>query len=308
MFAIVVHGGAGRWDGEKLKYAKDVLLQSAERGIEVLTGGGSPLDAVEEAIKILEDDPIFNAGTGSVLSIDGNVEMDACIMNDEPFVLGAVIGVRRVKNPISLARLVAEKTSHHIMYGDGAERVAEIFNLPFADVITESSRKRLEKVKREIFDGEVEFSKFLEKTVKLIKEHPEMFMGTVGAVATDGNAVCAGTSTGGTTLKLPCRVGDTPIPGAGTWAERGVGASATGIGEGIIRSLLTKRFCDLVIMGMKPETAARAVLDLTDYPVGIIGLDRYGRVGVAHNTPYMPSVYIAVKGKEREVRFYGILL
>jgi asparaginase (EC 3.5.1.1) len=130
MFAMVVHGGAGRWDGEKLKYAKDVLIQSAERGIEVLTGGGSPLDAVEEAIKILEDDPIFNAGTGSVLSIDGNVEMDACIINDEPFVLGAVIGVRRVKNPISLARLVAEKTSHHIMYGDGAEKLAEILTYP----------------------------------------------------------------------------------------------------------------------------------------------------------------------------------
>ncbi len=308
MLSIVVHGGAGRWEEDKLAYAKDVLLYAAEKGIEVLMDGGSPLDAVEEAVKVLEDDPNFNAGTGSVLSINGDVEMDACIINDEPMTLGAVIGVKRVKNPISLARLVAEKTSHHIMYGSGAEKLAEIFNLPFADVVTESSRERLERLKSKILNGEFEISDFVERSVKLIRDYPEAFIGTVGAVATDGRAVCAGTSTGGTTLKLPGRVGDTPIPGAGTWAERGVGASATGIGEGIIRVLLTKRFCDLVLTGIKPETAARAVLDLTDLPVGIIGLDRFGNVGVAHTTPYMPSVYIAVKGKEREVRFYGLSL
>ena len=306
MFSVVVHGGAGRWDENRLNYAKDILLHAAERAIEVLTGGGSPLDAVEEAVKVLEDDPVFNAGTGSVLSINGEVEMDACIMNDEPQILGAVIGVKRVKNPISLARLVAEKTSHHIMYGEGAEKLAEMFNLPFADVVTESSREKLARVKKKLLEGDLEVLEFMERTAKLIREHPEEFIGTVGAVASDGKSVCAGTSTGGTTLKIPGRVGDTPIPGAGTWAEKGAGASATGIGEGIIRSLLTKRFCDLVIMGIKPDSAARAVLDLTNFPVGIIGLDRFGNVGVAHNTPHMPSVYISVNGREREVRFYGI--
>ncbi|MEO0139195.1 MAG: isoaspartyl peptidase/L-asparaginase family protein [candidate division WOR-3 bacterium] len=308
MFSIVVHGGAGEWKEDMLNEAKDILVYSAEKGIEVLKDGGKPIDAVEEAIKVLEDSPIFNAGTGSVLSIDGSVEMDACIVNDNPLLMGSVIGVSNVKNPISLARIVAERTSHHIMYGKGAERLADIFQLPKADVITERSKERLERVKEKIFRGELDSYGFMEKTAELIRKYPELFIGTVGAVATDGISVCAGTSTGGTSIKLPGRVGDTPIPGAGTWAERGVGASATGIGEGIIRVLLTKRFCDFVLMGMKPEYAAKSAVSLTDYPVGIIGLDKFGNVGVYYNTPYMPAVYMVLKENKKEVKVYGIHL
>lgn len=301
MFAIVVHGGAGKWKSEKIEDAIKVLKHAAQRGLKVLEDGGSPMDAVEEAIKVLEDDPMFNAGTGSTLSINGKPEMDACIINDNPLKIGAVIGVSNVKNPISLARLIAEKTSHHIMYGEGAEKLAKIFGLPTANVVSDKALKRLEEIRRKIIDGE--FESFMEKTAKLIKEHPEVFIGTVGAVATDGKSVCAGTSTGGTYLKLPGRVGDTPIPGAGTWAEGGVGASATGVGEGIIQVLMTKRFCDLVLSGMKPMDAAKKVVSLTSYPAGIIGLDLNGDVGVYHNTPYMPAVYI---GKNKEVKEYGI--
>ena len=306
MFAIAVHGGAGKWSKEKLNRGVEVLERAAGRGLEVMLGGGSPMDAVEEAVKILEDEPLFNAGTGSALSIDGRVEMDACIVLDNPRVIGSVIGVSNIKNPISLARLIAERTSHHIMYGEGAERVGEVFGIQKADVKTDESLERLEELRRRIFENGMDVEEYSLKTVELIRKYPEMFIGTVGAVATDGKSVCAGTSTGGTYIKLPGRVGDTPVPGAGTWAEGGVGASATGIGEGIIQILMTKRFCDFVLGGMKPQEAAEKVVKMCGYPAGIVGVDRFGNLGVYYNTKYMPTAFAVFKGNKKEVVKYGI--
>ena len=284
-----------------MKHALPVLKEAAEVGFSLL-GKGDVLSAVEEAIKVLEDSPYFNAGKGSVLSIDGSLEMDACIIRDRPKMIGSVIGVRRVKNPITLARLVAEKTSHHIMYGEGAERLARLFNLPEGDLITDHARRRLERVREMLLKEEIgdELS-LMEKTVSLIRRYPDLFIGTVGAVATDGESVVAGTSTGGTSIKLPGRVGDTPIPGAGTWAEDGCGASATGIGEGIIQVLLTKSLCDEVRRGSGLQEAAERVIGLTGYPVGVIAVARSGDVAFAYNTPYMPVAIITEEKKEVEI-------
>ncbi|NPA80009.1 MAG: asparaginase [Thermotogae bacterium] len=303
MRAIIVHGGAGRWTDERLKDAIPVLREAASVGFRYLEKG-DPLGAVEEAVKVLEDSPHFNAGRGSVLSIDGSLEMDACIVRDRPKLIGSVIGVRRVKNPISLARLVAEKTSHHIMYGEGAERLARLFGLPEGELITERARKRLERLREKLLRGELgEYAKLMEKTAELIRRYPELFIGTVGAVATDGEVVVAGTSTGGTSLKLPGRVGDTPIPGAGTWAEKGCGASATGVGEGIIQILMTKTLCDLYDRGHGLREAAERVVSMTDYPVGVIALSTEGEVSLAYNTEYMP---VAIKVEKKEVEIHGV--
>ncbi len=303
MKAIIVHGGAGRWGEERLKHALPVLKEAAEVGYSLLDE--DPVKAVEEAVKVLEDSPYFNAGKGSVLSIDGSLEMDACIVRDNPRLVGAVIGVRRVKNPISLARIIAERTSHHVMYGEGAERIARLFNLPEGNLITDYARRRLERVREKLLKEEVgDDLSLMAKTIDLIRKYPDLFIGTVGAVATDGRSVVAGTSTGGTSVKLPGRVGDTPIPGAGTWAENGCGASATGIGEGIIQMLLTKTLCDRVAYGTPLKEAAEELVRRTEYPVGVIALRRNGEVVFAYNTDFMP---VALKTEEKkEVEVYGV--
>ncbi len=301
MKAIVLHGGAGRWTEERLEGAIPVMKEAAKVGFSHLLKG-DPVSAVEEAVKVLEDSPFFNAGKGSVLSIDGTLEMDACIIRDRPKMIGSVIGVSRVKNPITLARVVAEETSHHIMYGEGAERLARLFNLPEGDLITDHARKRLEKVREMLLREEVgdQFS-LMEKTVSLIRRYPDLFIGTVGAVATDGESVVAGTSTGGTSVKLPGRVGDTPIPGAGTWAEDGCGASATGVGEGIIQVMLTRSLCDMVRRGLPLQRAAEESVRLTEYPAGVIAVEVSGGVAFAYNTPYMPVAIITEEKKEVEI-------
>ncbi|NPB04370.1 MAG: isoaspartyl peptidase/L-asparaginase [Thermotogae bacterium] len=302
MGVIVIHGGAGRWGSQRRKLAKEVLRKAAEVGFKVLQREG-PLKAVEESVRVLEDSPHFNAGKGSVLSLDGRVEMDACIVRDRPRLIGAVIGVSRVKNPITLARLIAEKTSHHIMYGEGAESLARIFNLPEDDPVTDRAREKLKKV-RALIESVEDLPFYAKKTAELLRRYPELFIGTVGAVATDGKRVAAGTSTGGSSIKLPGRVGDTPIPGAGTWAEDGCGASATGVGEGIIQTLMTKTLCVLYFQGVPLQEAAERVISLTGYPVGVIALNVRGEVAFAHNTPDMPVAVI--RGNKKEVELYGI--
>ncbi|RLJ69870.1 asparaginase [Hydrogenivirga caldilitoris] len=298
MKAIVIHGGAGRWEDKDLKEALEVMEESLKRGMEVLKGGRSSLDAVETAIKVMEDSPLFNAGLGSALTLDGKIEMDACVVVDEPRTIGAVIGVDGVKNPISLARLIAERTDHCIMHGEGAKRLAEVFGLEFSFLITERAKERLEKIKRKLLEGELEEKEFFRRTAELMRRYPELFTGTVGAVATDGKSVCAGTSTGGSHIKLYGRVGDTPIPGAGTWAERGVGASATGIGEGIIKVLLTKTLVDYVLRdGVSINEACKLAVQRTEYPAGAIALDIRGVHGCYHNTDKMPYGYANERGE-----------
>ncbi|MEM4926326.1 MAG: isoaspartyl peptidase/L-asparaginase [Thermofilaceae archaeon] len=288
---IVVHGGAGRvHDGVEARLR--VLREAAARGFEVLKSGGSALDAVVEAVVAMEDSGLLNAGLGSALTFDGVAELDAGIMTGEGLI-GAVAAVRRVKNPVLLARKVAELTDHVLLVGEGAERLAELLGLtvPEEQLVTQAKLKRLEELKARWARGE-DFN-WLVKLRKLVEQHPGYF-GTVGAAALDGGGgVAAATSTGGYWLKLRGRVGDTPIPGAGFYALKGAGAcSATGIGEAIIRFMLCRRVCDYMATGVDAQAASdRAIAEMSSGLgrglAGVIAVDAAGRVGFAFNTEAM---------------------
>src|SRR5687767_11847980 len=212
---IVVHGGAGDLNpSDDPKPCIEGCLAAARAGHAVLKAGGSALDAVIAAVVWLEDDPHFNAGTGSVLNADGEVETDASVMTGD-LKAGAVGALKGIKNPVLLARLVMERTKHVLLVADGALRFAKEQGVGLVDpasMITERARTKWSRT------------------------------GTVGAVARDSQGrLAAATSTGGTTRKLPGRLGDTPLIGCGTFARAGAGAaSCTGIGEAIIKTTLAR--------------------------------------------------------------------
>ncbi len=295
MVAIIVHGGAGT-------IKKEERIPKVLEGVKeaVLVGWrelrrGSALDAVEEAVKALEDNPLFNAGTGSVLTLDGRVEMDAAIMRGKTLEAGAVAGIWGVKNPISVARRVMEKTDHVLLGGEGALKFARLMGFEDYNPITEERKRQWEELRRKLLEkGEAGHWK---KLNKLIKEYPEVLRSTVGAVAFDGEEVVAGTSTGGVFLKMFGRIGDTPLIGAGTYADEFAGASATGIGEVMMRLVLAKRAIDFVRLGFDAHRASEAAINLaTKYfgenVAGIIMIDREGNVGFAKNTKHMSVAYM----------------
>ena len=234
-FAIVLHGGAGssneRQSAEEQKAIEAALGKALDAGVEVLQGGGTSLDAVVKVIRYLEDDPLFNAGKGAVFNAAGGHELDASIMDGRTKACGAVAAVRTVKNPISLARLVMEKTKHVLLASDGAEqfademRVERVANSYFS---TENRRRELERAQQQ------ERAKGKQSAVFANDLH----YGTVGCAALDSHGdLAAGTSTGGRTNKKFGRVGDSPIIGAGTYANNASCAlSCTGIGEEFIRN------------------------------------------------------------------------
>ncbi|MFN7209713.1 MAG: isoaspartyl peptidase/L-asparaginase family protein [Aggregatilineales bacterium] len=267
---VLVHGGAGSLASGRQEAVLAACRAAVEAGVARLRAGGSALDAVESAVQSLEDDPLFNAGYGSALNRDGQVQMDALIMDGRTFNIGAVAAISRVKNPIRLARRVMEATPHHLLVAEGAERFAAEQGI--ALVPPES----------------------------LIAPRPpdsESGGDTVGAVALDGEGnLAVAVSTGGVRSKLAGRVGDSPIAGAGGWAENGLGAAcATGVGEGIMRALLTFRAVNL-LAEHSPQAAAEAALALFGQKFkgegGLIVLDGAGRVGIAHNTPFMPAAWL----------------
>ncbi len=223
---IVVHGGAGWSHGtsdEKQHAIKSGLKKALDTGFSILQSGGSSLDAVEAAIVILEDNPVFNAGRGSVYTAEEKQEMDASIMSGNDQDAGAVASVSRVKNPIKLARYIMERTEHVMMAGPGAEKIAE--------------QGRLELVDPSYF--------YSEDKLKRVRKQQAKKNSTVGALAIDklGN-IAAGTTTGGRSNKLPGRIGDSPIIGAGTWAQNNVcGVSGTGHGEYFIRYNVAREIC-----------------------------------------------------------------
>jgi len=297
MKTIIVHGGAGRVKEHKRERVLEGIKNAALAGFKVLQNGGSALDACEEAVKSLEDNPVFNAGTGSVLTLDGRCEMDAAIMKGSTLEAGAVAGVDNLKNPISLARKVMEETDHVLLIGDGAMKFARIMGFTEYNPITEERKKEWQELRERLLSGE---PLHWHKIQDLLKKYPELLRGTVGCVALDDNGeVVAGTSTGGVFLKLFGRVGDTPLLGAGTYATLFGGASATGIGEGIMRTVLAKTVCDFMRMGLSAEKAAQAGIDLINHTVktetGIIAIDKNGNVGFAYNTKHMPVAYISAK-------------
>ena len=290
--AIVVHGGAGWFENMPEGQVEGImkgLEDSMNIGYEILNNGGSSLDAVEQAIIHLENDPLFNAGKGAVYTSELRQELDASIMHGLNNDAGAVASVTNVKNPISLARYVMENTDHVMFSSRGAERVAKDAGL---DIVYPSyfyQKDRLEDAKR-------------------IKKEKNK-MGTVGVVAIDmeGN-ITAGTSTGGMTNKMPGRIGDSPIIGAGTWAENNVcGVSATGHGEYFIRFNVANEICDLIKYQSKNVNEAAEIviekLKSIGADGGVIVLDSEGNAAMTFNTPAMARAYKNSKG-EQLVKIY----
>ncbi|RLE57181.1 MAG: asparaginase [Thermoprotei archaeon] len=301
---ILVHGGAGRWrrvPKERLLECRRVLREAIEVGFEVLKSG-SALDAVVEAVARLEDSGLFNAGRGSALNLRREVEMDAGVMWGRDLSVGAVAAVRNVRNPIKLARAVMERTDHVLVVGAGAEWLAKVFGQYQEHVIDGDRLQRFERYLREWVEGRG-FT-WLRRNVELAKLLG-IVQDTVGAVALDrsGN-VAAAVSTGGYWLKLPGRVGDSAVPGAGFYADNScAAASATGVGEYIMRFCLCYRVCDLVRRGYHPQDAATVVIEeLTklfgDNTAGVIVVDVRGRIGVAFNTEGMLHGFLSPELKE----------
>jgi len=297
---IVVHGGAGFWRKDLLRGLEGVRTAAAA-GAEILRRGGLALDAVEEAIVTMEDNPIFNAGKGSSLTAAGTVEMDAAIMNGRDLSAGAVALLHRVKNPIRLARIVMENTDHVLLAGESAEKLANAFSLPLASPMTAHRRKLFLEFRKGSRDAR---ASWIEKNPRLLAEHPELLRkDTVGAIAADElGDFAAAASTGGPTLKLPGRIGDTPQIGAGLYSDNESGAAtATGLGEVAIRLALSKTVCSLMERGLTPQAAAIRAINTASMRLkgeaGVIAIDRLARIAAIHNTPLMPWAFSDTKMK-----------
>jgi beta-aspartyl-peptidase (threonine type) len=291
MIALVVHGGAGKWDVEREAAVLEGVKRAVHAGLSVLKAEGSALEAATAAVVVLEDDRNFNAGTGSTLNIEGEAEMDACVMDGRHLRAGAVACLTRVKNPILVARKVMERTEHVMLSGEGAKRFARAMGFSDYDPVTVERRADYRKKRKLIVSAKTPLAHG-----DLLLAHPELSGGTVGAVALDesGNFAAA-TSTGGVSLKLVGRVGDTPIPGAGTYATHRAAASATGHGEFVMQHLTTKSICDLIAGGASARQAvANALADIANRPgskVGIIAVDPNGGIGAGHRTEAMPHAF-----------------
>jgi L-asparaginase / beta-aspartyl-peptidase len=306
--ALIVHGGAWAIPDDEVDEHQAGCRQALDAGWRVLQAGGAALDAVEAAVRVLEDAPIFDAGVGSVLNHDGDVELDAAIMDGATLRSGAVAAVRRVRNPITLARRVLE-SQVVLLVAEGAERFAVSAGVPLCDpteLIVERERQRWkELLAQEDFrtqdafvtrPGDQEAHPL--GRMQYAPTNPLTHPGdTVGAVALDRTGhVAAGTSTGGTGNKPPGRVGDSPLIGCGLYADDlTAGCSSTGWGESIIKVLLAKTATDLIGAGHEPMAAARMAIDILARRVdgygGCILLDGRGRIGLAFNTPRMAYAY-----------------
>jgi len=282
--AIIVHGGAWGIPDPEVKAHVAGVRAAAEAAWEILELGGSAIDAVERAILILEDDPTFDAATGSHLNRDGDVELDAGLMEGAELRAGAVAAVKKLKNPILAARKILEVGDHILLVGEGAERYA-------AEKGVAISPNHVLVVPRELDRWEAQRKGHVKLSTQDTFRHRHF--GTVGAVALDqAGQIVAGTSTGGSLYKRPGRVGDSPLPGCGYWADNELGGvSTTGWGESIIRVGLAKLAADLVGQGaVGPEAAQRAINELGRKVSGwggLIMIDKAGWVGFAHNTPRM---------------------
>jgi len=297
--AILVHGGA--WatpEGERDAHKKGVHRASLV-GFEMLLSGGSALDAVQSAVEHMESDPTFNAGRGAVLNARGEVSLDAGIMTGDGLKAGAVASVSGVLHAIRLARTVMDHSPHVMMTGAGALELAKERGFEMCAqeaLIVDRERERYEKAKRVSKPGGQEQLGG--------KASPA---DTVGAVACDRDGhVAAATSTGGSILKLPGRVGDSPLIGCGLYADdRRGAASSTGWGEGIIRVVLAHRAVESMSSGIGPATAAeqaiRALESRTQGRVGIILVNPKGQLGFAFNTPCMAHAYLTEGMTEPEV-------
>ncbi len=296
--ALIVHGGAGSWRPGSDNDAIAGITRAVEAGRKILQAGGSALEAACAAAVVLEDDPIFNAGTGAVLNYDGVVELDACVMVSDRAQVGSVSALQRVKNPIRVARQVMEETDHVMLTGDGALRFARAMGHGDHDPITPARLADWREKKTTLDIGIGQDAKSAMKIRAFLQSHPEYAGGTIGVVALDQHGVlCAATSTGGVTLKLPGRVGDTPLPGAGTYANAFAASSATGTGEYVIRSLSCRAIAEGVEQGKSLEASIADVLaQMTrdfNADVGFIGIDAKGNAVANHSTAHMPHAWFS---------------
>jgi len=274
-FGIIVHGGAGEVMPESLEARKSGCREAAEAGALILKRGGHAVDAVEAAVAVLEDNPLFNAGTGSTLNREGRVETDAAIMDGASLKAGAVAAVSGIRNPIHLARKVMDASQHVLLAGEGAYRFGTLYGIETCD-----PQELVVPAQRNYWQ----------------KEH-----GTVGAVAMDAHGrLAAATSTGGIFDKLPGRVGDTPLIGCGTYADGNAAVSCTGSGEDIIRTTLARHAAYLLEQGMDSMAAATQAIayfsNQTRSEAGIILMNRKGQTGFARNSVHMP---VCARGPDR---------
>ena len=300
--ALVIHGGAGTMsradlDADTEKDIRAALDRALDAGHAVLRGGGEALDAVTAAVRVLEDDPHFNAGKGAVFNAEGVNELDASIMDGATARAGAVAGVHRVKNPVTLARAVMEKSKHVMLIGDGAEAFAESVGVELVDPSyfrTEHRWQQLQKAKAE--------EKAAQDAGMALVLPARAYFGTVGAVALDAKGhIAAATSTGGMTNKKWGRVGDAPIIGAGTFANETCGVSATGWGEFFIRLNVAHDICARVAYKGDTLQAAADEVVMKRVPAlggdgGIIALDAQGHIATPFNTDGMYRAWIAPDG------------
>lgn len=296
--ALVVHGGAGAPPRAELAPDREAavraeLERALRAGHAVLAGGGAALDAVAAAVVVLEDSPLFNAGRGAALNAEGRAELDAAIMEGHTLRAGAVAAVRRARNPVLLARAVMEKSGHVLLVGDGADEFGRSAGVEVADpswFVTEERRRDLERAKARA--GQT----------GAVPAH--LRFGTVGAVALDREGrLAAATSTGGLTNKRPGRVGDSPLIGAGTYADDRCAVSATGAGEYFIRVGAARDLCARMrYRGDGVDAAARAVIEAVGAlggDGGLIALDARGNAAMPFNADGMFRGTITRDGRVR---------
>lgn len=287
-FAIAIHGGAGTLTREEMTPEKetayrDGLRQSIEAGSRILEKGGSALDAVEAAVRALEDHPLFNAGKGAAFSYEGTHELDAAIMNGHTLAAGAVAGVKGIRNPVSLARMVMEQSDHVLLAGAGAEAFAR--------------QMKVEPVPEAYFYTQERYDQWQKKKAQggAPAENPQKGarFGTVGAVALDkAGHLAVATSTGGLTNKRFGRVGDSPVVGAGTYANDRVAVSCTGDGEYFMRTVAAYDLaCLVAYQGLELEEAGRVVIHEKLRKLGgeggLIAVDAAGHLSLPFNSEGM---------------------
>jgi len=311
--SLIVHGGAWDIPDETVGACNAGCRSALEAGWSTLSRGGSALDAVEAAIILLEEDPVFDAGFGSHLNLDGRVECDAIVMNGATLRAGAVAALRHIRNPIRLARTVLEHCPHMMLVGEGAERFAKEAGMALCDP------------EELISEAEREAWRLCSQDKHAAAHHRGHEQGTVGAVAIDAQGkLFAGTSTGGTCCKLPGRVGDSPLIGCGCYADSSAGGvSCTGYGEAIMKIVMAKTATEMLRSGRNafcvsdssrdsgsltaPSCAADAAMlaareavhllgSRTHATGGLILLDCEGNPGFAFNTPRMAYGYVAADG------------
>jgi beta-aspartyl-peptidase (threonine type) len=302
--ALIVHGGAWDIPDEAVDACTSGCHDALTAGWSILRRGGSALDAIEATIVVLKDDPVFDAGYGSHLNLDGHVECDAIVMNGATLHAGAAATLHRIKNPIQVARKILENSPHMMLVAEGAERFAKDQGIKLCkpeELVSEAERGAWMKCKTDKHAAE---------------HHRGHEQGTVGAVAIDrdGNLFAA-TSTGGTCCKLPGRVGDSPLIGCGCYADSEAGGvSCTGYGEAIMKVVLAKTAvdllrqraicvdtpaassCDVSTADMAAREAVHLFAKRTHATGGLILLDCHGNPGFAFNTPRMAYGYVAPDG------------